>query len=183
MDFSPKFISIIGYVAIAVIAISFPLLDKKFTNSAGDCEFELRRSNPAKILTIIVLCLLVNSSILFRDFGILMSFILTGVSILGTVLAAQSYLLAKHGGIYKNGFFIQNPFILYDDIMSVPALNWEDSDLSEKVNYQLVMKNGTNVDLNFQSPEEAKLILRKILENSSEVKKTVSKKVKDFLKS
>ena len=107
-------------------------------------------------------CILVVAVTFFRSLGSVGTSVICAAAVLAFELAVRNYLLLKNSGIYEKGIYLQHPFILYEEIQSIPALLWEDADISEKLDFQIVMKNSANINLIFQNTEEARTVLNQI---------------------
>lgn len=158
------FPQLIAFLACLVLAFSIPVRQKNLS-CLGKCISPLRRGNPTKIIAMFFLCLLVIFVTLIRRMNFLGICVICAAAVLGFEIAVRNFVLLRNSGIYQNGIYLQHPFILYKNIKSIPALLWEDADLSEKLDYQFVLNNTADVTIIFQDKEEAELVLNQIKKN------------------
>lgn len=170
MNFSRFFPTAAGYIASFILITAIPLRAKTIRKALGNCLEPMRRGNALKIYAMMALCLLVNSLPLIRSQPLLTSCIFSAVAVLGEEIAIRNLLLLKNGGLYQNGFLLQYPFILFENILSVPALNWEDVNLYEKLDFQVILKENSSINLIFQNTQEAQLVLDRIKEKCPKIK-------------
>ncbi len=174
-NFLPQIIAVFCFV---ILTFSIPVRQKKITERCGKCLMPLRRAksaaekssvenfstiaNSSKIISMFFVCILVVAVTFFRRLGSVGTSVICAAAVLAFELAVRNYLLLKNSGIYEKGIYLQHPFILYEEIQSIPALLWEDADISEKLDFQIVMKNSANINLIFQNTEEARTVLNQI---------------------
>lgn len=160
-----------GYLASLILIASLPFRSKAIQKTLGNCLEPMRRGRTLKIYAMMALCLLVNSLPLIRSQTLLTSCIFSAVAVLGEEIAIRNLLVLKNGGLYQNGFFLQYPFVLFENILSVPALNWEDVNLCEKFDFQVILKENSSINLIFQNTWEAQMIIGSIKEKCPEIQR------------
>ncbi len=175
-NFLPQIIAVFCFV---ILTFSIPVRQKKITELCGKCLMPLRRvksaaeqssvENFSKIISMFFVCILVVAVTFFRRLGSVGTSVICAAAVLAFELAVRNYLLLKNSGIYEKGIYLQYPFILYEEIQSIPALLWEDADISEKLDFQIVMKNSANINLIFQNTEEARTVLNQIKKMRSDL--------------
>ena len=168
MNFQQIFPQLVSFAACLALACTIPARQKKLS-CLGECIKPLRRKKSTKIIALFFVCLLVIFVTLFRKMNFLGVCAICAASALAFEIAIRNFLVFKYSGIYQNGLYLQHPFILYKEIKSIPALLWEDSDLSEKLDFQFVMKNSNDVTIIFQDKEEAEFVLAQIKKNRSDL--------------
>ena len=169
MIISQVFPQIIASVCCLGLIFSIPVRQSSLLKKAGKCILPLRRGKVFKAISIFVLCFIIIFVTLVRSINYRGVCIICAACVAASELAVRNFLLLKNSGVFENGIYIQHPFILYKEIKSVPALLWEDADISDKLDYQIVMSNSANVNIIFQDKEEAETVLNYIKKNCPEV--------------
>ncbi|QTQ11031.1 hypothetical protein HRI96_01795 [Treponema parvum] len=148
--------AVLGFAGCFSVMVSVPLRSKKYVVKAGKCVLPLRRGNALAAKLSFLTCVLLVSLSLLGRLSFLINCIVCATGILGCEITARSLFIKKFKGVYENGIFINYPFISYDDIYSIPAFLWEDSAeaLKGKTSLQIVLNNGKNITLFFESEEE-----------------------------
>ena len=159
----------ISFFACILLAFSIPARQKKLA-CLGECVFPLRRKKSSKITAMFFLCLLVIFVTLIRKINALGNYVICAAAVLAFELTVRNFLLFRNSGVYQKGIYLQHPFVLYENIKSIPALLWEDADLSNKLDYQFVLKDSDNVTIVFQDKEEAELVMNQIKKNCPDIK-------------
>ena len=168
MNFKQFLPQIISFLACLALAFSIPKRQKNLS-CLGECIRPLHRGNSAKLIAMFFLCLLVIFVTLIRRMNFLGICVICAAAVLGFEIAVRNFILLRNSGIYQNGIYLQHPFILYKDIKSIPALLWEDADLSEKLDYQFVLNNSADVTIVFQNKEEADFVFSQIKINRPDI--------------
>ena len=158
--------AVLGYACCTGLLILIPFRAKKIISSAGKCKLPLRRDSLLKVLLLFVICFFLISVIFLNRLPLAGNFMVCAVGLLGFELGVRNFLVRKYGGIYENGIFLQYPFIAFENIDSIPVLGWEDSieSLESQTTLHVVLKDGTNIALLFESTDEMQKIIRLLVE-------------------
>lgn len=157
---------VLGYAGCIAVLFSILPRAKKIVANAGECKLSLRRDGLLKVLFLFVVCFSLITIIFLNRLPRIGNYVICAVGVLACELGVRNLLVKKFGGVYEHGIFLQYPFIAFDNIESIPVLGWEDKEkiLENQTSLQVVLKDGTNISLLFESTLEMEKIIKLILE-------------------
>lgn len=146
-----------------LILVSIPLRIKSILKRAGKCVFRIKGKNFVIQILIIISCGGILALLGFRELGAVGDSIVCLVAILGVAIGSEEAGLFSHCGIYENGIISGGRYLPLSEIYSIQKSN-------ESSALKLITEKKGTVTFVYESPEERREVLEKILELRPELK-------------
>lgn len=155
-----------------LILVSIPLRIKSILKRAGKCVLRIKGKNFVIQILIIISCGGILALLGFRELGAVGDSIVCLVAILGVAIGSEEAGLFRHCGIYENGIISGGRYLPLSEIYSIPSLNLseEEQKSNESSALKLITEKKGTVTFVYESPEERREVLEKILELRPELK-------------
>ena len=156
-------VALLSYVGILC---SIPHRRKKIFARAGELRFPLKVASSKKWVGIAALAFVLILVVPLRNFGWFVNIVLLATALVAAELAAREASGCGKAGIYENMLISGTSAILWSEIYSLPTLAYENDPETTQVDFRtlrVILNNGTEQTIVFESEEERKAALEEIL--------------------
>ena len=168
--FSMLGVALLGYIAILC---TIPHRRKKIFSQAGACVMSLKVAPSKKWVAIAVLAFILIAIVPLRNFGWFINIVLLGAALFATELAAREAAGTGKAGIYENMLISGTNAVLWNEILSLPTLAYENDEETTQVDFKalrVLTKNGAEQIIYFENEEERAKAVETILKLAPELK-------------
>lgn len=162
--------ALLGYIAILC---TIPHRRKKIFSQAGACVMSLKVAPSKKWVAIAVLAFILIAIVPLRNFGWFINIVLLGAALFATELAAREASGIGKAGIYENMLISGTNAVLWNEILSLPTLAYENDEETTQVDFKalrVLTKNGAEQIIYFENEEERAKAVETILKLAPELK-------------
>ncbi|WP_294429678.1 hypothetical protein [uncultured Treponema sp.] len=160
-------------IAYIVILCSIPRRRKKIFSQAGECVMPLKVPSSKKWVWIAVLAFILILVVPLRNFGWFINVVLLGTALFAAELAAREASGVGKAGIYENMLISGTSSVLWSEVYSLPTLAYENDPETTQVDFKtlrIIMQNGTEQLIVFESEEERAKAVEEILRLAPKLK-------------
>ena len=155
--------ALLGFIGILC---TIPHRRKKIVAQAGSCLMPLKVKSSKKWVAIAVAAFILILVVPLRNYGWFVNIVLLGVALVATEIAAREASGSGKAGIYEKMLISGTNAVLWEDILSLPTLAYENDPETTQVDFKtlrVILKNGIENQILFESEEERKQAVELIL--------------------
>ena len=158
----------LGTALVLYIAIlcTIPHRRKKIFVQAGKCLMKLKVASSKKWLAIAVAAFILLLVVPLRNYSWFVNIVLLATALVATEIAAREASGCGKAGIYENMLISGTAALLWNDILSLPTLAYENDPETTQVDFKtlrIITNKGSEIQILFSSEEERKTAVETIL--------------------
>jgi len=164
--------AIVAAVCFAGVTASVPFRRKFIKKNAGNMVLPLASSS-FKIFGVYIICAAILAVMPFTTYSWYVNLILNAAAVVGAEISARECKSYRITGLYNNAIVWGIYYIPYEQIYSLPTVDYENQKETVGVdfNYLMIMlKNGKEVQMYFGDKDLRKQALKIILQKRPELK-------------